>query len=924
MPPLPERRRARFARSAEKRRRRLKKNFGLLPAGSDSVERSAEGRNLPLLVAAYKGPVPKVCVVIHAYYIDSAAELLSQLRNICIPFDLFVTTPSSQAEILHRLCARILPQIQATVLGARNRGRNFGPMLVELSSRILQYDLLLHLHTKKSLRTGGEQREWREHIVDHLVGSSALINGVLAAFQTEPALGVVGPITYPGMPYWCHHWLSVQHRLEPFFERLGLASYPRIGFLDFPVGGMFWARVAALRSLLNAGWSYDDFDPEPALNDGTLAHVIERSIGVIAGASGYCYGETDLEANTLRTGTSEKGLSEYFASLPDRIARLRTEADTVSFDFYDTLFTRFSVRPEDVQSAVGHRLASEGLLPPGADFLKCRKAAEARARRVKGQGDVSSSEIYAAFPSVAKWAGAATKRAEALEREIEGCVLRARAPVLALARELASLGKRVLVVSDTYVDAAFMAGVLEAHGAGGVFAETLASSEVGLRKDTGAIWPWLRDRETAARKRYVHVGDNEHSDMQIPGSFGVGSMGLVNTAVLADLRKCPMPPGWREGRSDWRSGVLLGPLVARVGEDPFSPPPRSPFRFDDARDLGYCVFGPMAFAFMSWLARRVAENGIDRCYFLARGAYFLHRLYEKLSALDKSLPPASYLMASRRSVLPAAFATTEEPSWILSGAGDFKGTFATLLEARLGMSSERLGAFAGTPIRLPRDRERAAQLVAENFEAIVVHCVDAKRKVVAYLAQEGLLDAKRPALVDLGYSATIQKALQAATGRPLGGYYFATQPAAREAEAQGGHVEAYFGMGVEGQPAPEILRHDLLLEAFFAGPSGQVDGYADHDGLVAPVHGAEPEAGMNFVQLRRVAEGMEAYCLELARAYGPAILRAEYDPDLALEPFRRLTSGWGGIPECLRLALLVEDEFCGRKTPRVLSVPETP
>jgi len=230
------------------------------------------------------------------------------------------------------------------------------------------------------------------------------------------------------------------------------------------------------------------------------------------------------------------------------------------------------------------------------------------------------------------------------------------------------------------------------------------------------------------------------------------------------------------------------------------------------------------------------------------------------------------------------------------------------------MSSDLLGASAKTRIRLPSDRERAAQLVAEHSTPIVVHCVDAKRKLLAYLAQEGLLDAKRPALVDLGYSATIQKALQAATGRPLGGYYFATLPAAREAEAEGGHVDAYFGIGAEGQPAPDILRHDLLLEAFFAGPSGQVDGYADHDGIVAPVHGDAPESGANFVHLRQVAEGMETYCLDLARAYGPAILRAEYDPDLALEPFRRLIDGWGGIPESLRAALLVEDEFCGRET----------
>ena len=187
--------------------------------------------------------------------------------------------------------------------------------------------------------------------------------------------------------------------------------------------------------------------------------------------------------------------------------------------------------------------------------------------------------------------------------------------------------------------------------------------------------------------------------MQIPCDLGLNAMGLINTGVLADLHKCPMPPAWREARSDWRDGVLLGPLVARVGGDAFAPSLSSAFEFKDARDFGYCILGPIAFAFMSWLCRRAKENRIDRFYFLARGAYFLHELYEELRSLEPRLPASHYLKVSRRAVLPAAFAVSPNPAAVVAGVGGFKGTFGAFLNARLGLSLK-------SPTRMPTSQLR--------------------------------------------------------------------------------------------------------------------------------------------------------------------------------------------------------------------------
>jgi len=915
-PVFSKKRRARFARSAEKKRIRIARISSLAaPAAWDKVL----GERTPLPTSSGDGRLPNICVVIHAYYLDTAREILLLLRNIQVPFDLFITTPESQVAQARELSREILPGTKTRVVRAQNRGRNFGPMLVELSSTIVQYDLLLHLHTKKSLRTGSEQDDWRKHILRNLIGSRGQSDRIINAFRADDKLGLVGPVTWPGMPYWAHHWLSVQHRIQPFFSRIGIPLFSRRGFLDFPVGGMFWARTAALSPLWSANWVYEDFDAEPTPPDGTIAHVIERGIGVICEATGYRYGELDLEAETLLVGSSGKSLHQYFSSLP-LLCDLAKEYDSVSFDFFDTLFARLSVQPEDVQSAVGHVLAIEGLLPKGEDFLSLRKKAEREARRTKGHGDVNLKEIYAAWHLAARWPAAAVARAEALEREIEARVLTPRASVLAFARELARLGKPLSIISDTYFEASFLRNILAAHNADNVF-EILASSETGLRKDTAEVWKWIKREKIHNGARYLHIGDNEHSDMQLPCDNGLNSLGLITTVVLADLRGCPLPPGWRESRSDWRAGVLLGPLAARVGGNAFRPPLPQPFAFENARDFGYCILGPIAFCFMSWLVQRATADGVDRVYFLARGAYFLHRLYEKLRALDPTLPDSSYLMVSRRAVLPAAFEVSRDPKPILSGAG-FRGTFGELLKARLGLAPEGLGDDSGVKLKLPDHRELASKLIEKHAERIGAHCAEVRQNLRAYLGQENFFQSTRAALVDLGYSATIQKAIQESTGSPLVGYYFGTRVAAAEVEAGGGQVAGCFGAESSGKPSPEFFQYSMLLEALFAGPNGQVDGYAAHGSEVSPVFKNEPESGAAFGKLAEAADGMEAYCLDLVQAYTPAILQAEFDSDLALAPMRKLTSGWGGIPADLAPALVVDDAFCGNGTLHALKILE--
>ena len=169
------------------------------------------------------------------------------------------------------------------------------------------------------------------------------------------------------------------------------------------------------------------------------------------------------------------------------------------------------------------------------------------------------------------------------------------------------------------------------------------SSEVGYRKDAGTMWTWLKDTEARLPEDFAHIGDNEQSDAQQVAKQGLSPIGIINTAVLADLRGYPMPSGWRTARSDWRSGIALGPAIAEIGNNPFAPSPLFPTKIETPYDFGYLILGPLVFGFLSWLVRNAREHEVGRLFFLARGAYFLHRTYTALTKVAGAfaMPPAS-------------------------------------------------------------------------------------------------------------------------------------------------------------------------------------------------------------------------------------------------------------------------------------------
>jgi FMN phosphatase YigB (HAD superfamily) len=850
---------------------------------------------------------PTIAVVVHIYYIDIFEEICGFLRNIPYHFNLLITTPiEAHVQEVKNIVQRRGLDATVFVKLSENKGRNFAPFLVEYPELIQQHDLMLHLHTKKSPHNASEGDAWRSHLYKSLVGNKYLVRSIIESFS-DRNLGVLYPSTYSWLPYWAHHWLSNSHLVKSFYDRLSIPYSKSLEYMDFPAGSMFWARTHALKPLLEAHWTYEDFPPERGQNDGTVAHVIERSIVTVAKSQGYGFVEFDYQAGCFRHNWSRKLLHQYTRRTKDDLYAAIRAAGLVSFDIFDTLITRRILTPDSLQQYVGWVLARR--VPGVDDFFEVRKESEEFARRRKDyKGDVSLDEIYEAFPVTARWTRETIALAKQLELDYEKRSFVPRHDLIDALKYARTLDKRIVAVSDTYFSRTFVEQLLSTFGILEYFDDLYLSSERGARKDRGDMWGLLCSSEHLLPNQVLHIGDNEHSDVQLPGDRGFHKFHVMSPATLMVHSGISIP-----SERSWVADVALGPVAARHFNSPFLPNQRfRPFRLSTAKDYGYFVFGPLLFGFFSWLFTNPILKSLDHLYFLSREGFFLYGSYQKLrKALGQELPAASYLYASRRAAIAAAQGVKFDASEITFGSG-FRGTVSELLNARVGLHLPDEFGLNRTEILLPRDTDYVENVLTILEPYIVEHGRRELEALQQYCRQTGMTNRQEVAIVDIGYSGSIQNALQTVLGKGLVGLYIATvDSVARVDQARG------FALGCFGErecfhtPRCVVLRNGKILESFLTAPHGQVLRFRSQNGHAEPVFKAAGLSQSVFPTLSQINDGVNTYFDDLLAAFGPDVFLTPPDLETSQLTLEALVEHRISLASAVANALYLEDDFCG-------------
>lgn len=216
----------------------------------------------------------RLAVSAHLHFQDQVDHMIDLLESFHGYGDFFLTCTSQEVYgETHRKVQERGLEVELRL--CQNVGRNFGPLLVEFGPSLAEYELLVHLHTKRSNHARrGYGEEWAAELEAPFCMPTLL--ETMQILNESPQVGAVYGYVSHRVKAINYYWGA---NAEPVQVALGVEIKDGPLPLMYPAGGMFAVKTIAIKALLEKKWTYSDFPPEENQIDGTLQHGIERLIG---------------------------------------------------------------------------------------------------------------------------------------------------------------------------------------------------------------------------------------------------------------------------------------------------------------------------------------------------------------------------------------------------------------------------------------------------------------------------------------------------------------------------------------------------------------------------------------------------------------------------------------------------------------------
>ena len=348
------------------------------------------------------------------------------------------------------------------------------------------------------------------------------------------------------------------------------------------------------------------------------------------------------------------------------------EIEIVSFDIFDTLLMRPLWNPEDVFKLMQKKFETEFPKADGVSFLKVRRMAETSARTRMaylrpGNEDVTLHEIYVELGNVLGADKEKIARMEAHEREVELLLSQPRRTGASLFEFAKSCNKKVILVSDMYLECDIIEKMLAKHGIAG-YDSLFVSSEKRQLKATGNLFKAVLSELDVKPSKVLHIGDNYEHDVVKARECGMKSMFLPKTRDRFANGLKDMPTnfcasiGCLTGYSltTWDTlfnSIGYRSMMAMVANKFFDNPFRS---WNTGSDLGssptligYYTVGMHLMGLSKWIIEQAKVYGTKKICFLARDGYLPQKAFKKLQPIYEAADiKTEYVPCSRRSLLP--------------------------------------------------------------------------------------------------------------------------------------------------------------------------------------------------------------------------------------------------------------------------------
>lgn len=476
------------------------------------------------------------------------------------------------------------------------------------------------------------------------------------------------------------------------------------------------------------------------------------------------------------------------ASLIKSGKKTAKKKEVISFDLFDTLLIRRIHDPDLVKLPVARYISNlakqHGIHKGWQNIQMLRDTIEQKHRSETAKNFVDHEACYPYFMQEllenlfgSSFDESLLQKVTDYELTMESTMLVPRQALVDWMKELSLAGKRIFVISDIYLPSSHLQKLLQHAGLTQYIEQVISSADTFLAKASGKVYPLLAEKFSIPYESWLHIGDNPVADGVRASEAGIDA--LIIHDPREDQRKAIIKRYFHYShiKPFWR-GRALQQLMAPLESENQST--------SELYAEGYNFIGPLIGIFLQQIRKICHENDITKIFFLSREGWIFKQYWEKTLATlypVGNLPHIEYLYVSRMALAGAACAyqgltkPNADLAFYPSGNRDFRDVcrifsldpekFTPHLAAR-GLAIDTCLSPAHEGYRFENRQIFDALLQEEAFqEEVKRQTQESNEAMQRYFGEAGLFDHKNIAIVDIGWSGTIQRFLfEAISHRP--------------------------------------------------------------------------------------------------------------------------------------------------------------
>lgn len=498
----------------------------------------------------------------------------------------------------------------------------------------------------------------------------------------------------------------------------------------------------------------------------------------------------------------------------EKIVKKCSKYKYVSFDVFDTLIKRNVSAPKNIFDIVENKAAKEYAIK---DFKYTRINQEKKLRQLKPF--VTIDEIYDDISEIIGKKQA--KELKDYEIFIEKKYCQKNYEVYQIYKKLKSMGKKIIAISDMYLNSKIISEILENAG---IVVDTLyVSCDCKCKKNNGKLYKHVLKSEKINSKDIIHIGDNFKSDYLMAKVNGINAIHFVYKDFF-NIKRYKNKIVDRYKYNNYFSVINNNVIDINNYYSKF----------------GFSILGPLVYNYCYWLKEMCKKKEIERIYFFSRDGYLIKKIFDKLFQNEFE---TKYIYFSRRSIrVPFTFIDSSYETNIKFFPKTKLINLKVFLE-NFGLNSnnyinliEKYGYSLDDNIYYDEllSNNKIREIYNEVYEDIKKESKKEYNLFKEYLKQEDFNG--KIAVVDIGWHNSMQYYLEQISKREnmnleMFGFYVGRQTGEKKVE----NVWSYIREDNETEYVDSVASFIGLIESVFLASEGSTKKYIKSKDRIKPV-----------------------------------------------------------------------------------------